>query len=303
MLDPDSCGELRDLFEGSLIFREPMSLHTSWRIGGPAEVFAEPRGVEGLKVILKYAGRLGIPVTVIGAGTNILVKDGGITGIVIQVGSGLSDIKIDGHLITAGGGLRLSRLASAVRDAGIGGFEFIAGIPGTVGGAVVMNAGAYGSSVSDLVNRVTCIDFTGEELHLENGQMEWGYRKSALQGKDLIVVEAVFGGSPRDRDLIAADMEKYISSRKAKQPLEYPNSGSVFKNPPGNYAGKLIDEAGCRGMRVGDAQVSVKHTNFIVNLGKATAREVLDLIAAVKNRVLEQSGINLEMEVKVLGWD
>lgn len=303
MFDPDSCGELRDLFEGSLMFREPMSLHTSWRIGGSAEVFAEPRGVEGLKAILKYAGRLGIPVTVIGAGTNILVRDGGIKGIVIQVGSGLSDIKIDGHLITAGGGLRLSRLASAVRDAGIGGFEFIAGIPGTVGGAVVMNAGAYGSSVSDLVNRVTCIDFTGEELHLENGQMEWGYRKSALQGKDLIVVEAVFGGSSRERDLIAADMEKYISSRKAKQPLEYPNSGSVFKNPPGNYAGKLIDEAGCRGMRVGDAQVSVKHSNFIVNLGKATAREVLDLIAAVKNRVLEQSGINLEMEVKVLGWD
>ncbi|KJS01371.1 MAG: UDP-N-acetylenolpyruvoylglucosamine reductase [Peptococcaceae bacterium BRH_c4a] len=303
MLDPASCGELRDLFEGSLIFREPMSLHTSWRIGGPAEVFAEPRGVEGLKVILKYACRLGIPVTVIGAGTNILVKDGGIKGIVIQVGSGLSDIKIDGQLITAGGGLRLSRLVSAVRDAGIGGFEFIAGIPGTVGGAVVMNAGAYGSSVSDLVSRVTCIDFTGEELHLENGQMEWGYRKSALQGKNLIAVEAVFVGSPRDRDLIAADMEKYISSRKAKQPLEYPNSGSVFKNPPGNYAGKLIDEAGCRGMRVGDAQVSVKHTNFIVNLGKATAGEVLDLIAAVKSRVLERSGINLELEVKVLGWD
>jgi len=259
-------------------------------------VLAEPRGVDDLKLILKYAASLGIPVTVIGAGTNILVKDGGIKGIVIQVGSGLSDLRMEGQQVTAGGGLRLSRLALAVRDAGIGGFEFIAGIPGTV-------AGAYGSSVSDLVNRVTCIDFAGEELYLENGQLEWGYRKSALQGKDLIVVEAVFRGNLRDRDLIAADMEKFISSRKAKQPLEYPNSGSVFKNPPGNYAGKLIDQAGCRGMRVGDAQVSVKHTNFIVNLGKATARDVLDLIAAVKVRVLEQSGVNLEMEVKVLGRD
>ena len=303
MLDPDSYGELRELFEGVMMFREPMSQHTSWRIGGPAEVLAEPRGVDDLKLILKYAASLGIPVTVIGAGTNILVKDGGIKGIVIQVGSGLSDLRMEGQQVTAGGGLRLSRLALAVRDAGIGGFEFIAGIPGTVGGAAVMNAGSYGSSVSDLVNRVTCIDFAGEELYLENGQLEWGYRKSALQGKDLIVVEAVFRGNLRDRDLIAADMEKFISSRKAKQPLEYPNSGSVFKNPPGNYAGKLIDQAGCRGMRVGDAQVSVKHTNFIVNLGKATARDVLDLIAAVKVRVLEQSGVNLEMEVKVLGRD
>ncbi|MHB8917130.1 MAG: UDP-N-acetylmuramate dehydrogenase, partial [Desulfocucumaceae bacterium] len=162
---------------------------------------------------------------------------------------------------------------------------------------------AYGSSVGERVLGITCIDYQGNLHHLEGGQLDWGYRKSGLQERDLIVLEAVLKGFRRDRELVAMDIEKIIGSRKAKQPLEYPSAGSVFKNPPGNYAGKLIQESGCQGLRVGDAQVSTKHANFIVNLGRATAAEILELITAVRERVLAQYGVSLEMEVKVLGRD
>jgi UDP-N-acetylmuramate dehydrogenase len=303
MSAPDFFSQAGGLLEGKVRLGEPMSLHTSWRIGGPAEVFAEPRGLEDLLLLIKYARRYGMPLTVIGAGTNLLVKDGGIDGLVVQIGGGFADLQVNGATITAGGGVRLSRLAAAARDAGWGGFEFLAGIPGTVGGAVVMNAGANGSTVGDLVSGVTCVDVGGNVLRLERDRLIWGYRSSGLQGRDLIVLEAAFGGIPRERELIAADMERYLNSRKSSQPLEYPNSGSVFKNPPGNYAGKLIQEAGCRGMRIGDAQVSEKHANFIINKGKAKAREVLELIDTVRSRVRDMSGITLELEVKVMGRD
>lgn len=285
------------------MFREPMYLHTSWRIGGPADILVEPGGTEDLKAVTTYAARFGLALTVIGAGTNLLVKDGGISGVVVKIAGGFSGIRLDGETIFAGAGSKLNRLALAARDAGLGGFEFAAGIPGTVGGAVFMNAGAYGSSVGERVLGITCIDYQGNLHHLEGGQMDWGYRKSSLQERDLIVLEAVLKGFRRDRELVAMDIEKIIGSRKARQPLEYPSAGSVFKNPPGNYAGKLIQESGCQGLRVGDAQVSTKHANFIVNLGRATAADILELITAVRERVLAQYGVSLEMEVKVLGRD
>jgi UDP-N-acetylmuramate dehydrogenase len=297
------CSDLKKLIKGSVVCQEPMFLHTSWRIGGPAEIFAEPRGIGDLAVLMEYADCRGILLTVIGAGTNILVRDGGISGIVVKISDGLSGVGISGQVITAGAGFRFSRLASAAREAGIGGFEFAAGIPGTVGGAVIMNAGSNGASTSDLVCGVTCIDFKGRPFRLENRQIDWGYRTSGLQGRDIIVVEAVFKGYPREKDLIAADIENFLHRRKASQPLEYPNSGSVFKNPPGHFAGRLIQEAGCQGMRVGDAQVSTKHANFIINLGKARASDVMDLITRVREMVLDKFGIGLEMEVKVLGCD
>lgn len=292
---------MSELIKGKISLAEPMSLHTSWKIGGPAEIFAEPRGIDDLVLLIKYARRYSMPLTVIGAGTNILVGDGGIDGLVVKVGGGLADLKLEGTLVTAGGGVRLPRLASAARDAGLGKFEFLAGIPGTVGGAVVMNAGANGSSVAELVTGVTCVDSLGEIKRLERDRLSWGYRSSGLQGTDLIVVEASFEGIPRDKELIARDMEKYLNSRNSSQPLEYPNSGSVFKNPPGSFAGKLIQESGCRGMIIGGAQVSLKHANFIVNLGGAKSGEVLELISEVRERVREKYGISLEMEVKVLG--
>lgn len=303
MPNPDHYSEIGRLAGGAVMLREPMHLHTSWRIGGPAEIFLEPRGIEELKALITYSGLHGIPITVIGAGTNLLVRDGGIGGIVVRIAGGFSELRVDREIITAGGGVKLFRLASAARDAGLGGFEFISGIPGTVGGALIMNAGAYGSSMGDLVTGVTCIDLDGNLQRLDSGRVEWGYRKSSLQGRNMIVVEAVFRGYPRDRELIARDIEKILSTRKEKQPLEYPSAGSVFKNPPGNYAGKLIQESGCQGMRVGDAQVSTKHANFIVNLGKARASDVLELIAMVREKVLAYSGVSLEMEVKVLGRD
>ncbi len=299
----DHCGEIAKMIKGALLRQEPMHLHTSWRIGGPAEIFAEPRDVEDLKALVSYSGRRGLPLAVIGAGTNLLVRDGGVRGIVVKIGGAFGDISVDRGTVVAGGGAKLRRLASAARDAGLGGFEFMYGIPGSVGGAVVMNAGAYGRSMGDLVVEVTCLDYAGELHRLDSGLMEWGYRKSALQGRGMIVLEAVFRGYPRDREIVASDMERIIISRKAKQPLEHPSAGSVFKNPPGNYAGKLIQESGCQGMRVGDAQVSTRHANFIVNLGRARAADVLELIAMVRERVLERFGVSLEMEVKVLGCD
>lgn len=295
--------ELGRLIKGCVLAREPMSLHTSWRIGGPADIYVEPREIDELKIVIKYARDRGVPLTVIGGGTNLLVRDGGIDGIVVKIGGSFAGITADGETITAGGGAKLYRLATAARDSGLGGFEFLSGIPGTVGGAVVMNAGAYGSFIGDMALRVCCLDMTGEKLFLDSGQMGWGYRTSALQGSGMIVVEAVFRGYPRDKEQISADIEGYLSSRKLKQPLEYPSAGSVFKNPPGDYAGKLIQESGCQGLRVGDAQVSAKHANFIVNLGKATASDVLALIDVVRERVYRNTGVSLETEVKVLGHD
>lgn len=303
MPGPDHCGELKGLVDCPVILGEPMHAHTSWRIGGPAEIFVEPRGVEDLRAVIYHAGNRGLPLTVIGAGTNLLVRDGGIDGIVVKISGGFTELRIEGQAMAAGGGVKLSRAALAARDAGIGGFEFIAGIPGSVGGAVIMNAGAYGASMGDRVARITCLDYKGNLVRLEGDRLEWGYRKSGLEGRDLVVLEAELRGYPGERDQIASEMERIIGSRRAKQPLEYPSAGSVFKNPPGNYAGRLIQEAGCQGMRVGDAQVSPRHANFIVNLGNATAADVLGLIAAVREKVLGQFGVYLEMEVRVLGRD
>jgi len=303
MSGPDHGAELKRLLKGTVIFREPMSLHTSWRIGGAAEIFVEPGGLEDLRAVLAYAREKGLPLTVIGAGSNLLVRDGGISGVVVRIGQGFDQIRQEGETLTAGGGAKLSRLALVAREAGVGGLEFMAGIPGSVGGAVIMNAGAYGSSMGDLITGVTSLDLEGNLSHLDGGQMEWGYRRSALQGKGMIVLEAGFRGHLRDKGLIAGDIERILASRKSKQPLEYPSAGSVFKNPPGHYAGRLVQEAGCQGMRLGDAQVSTKHANFIVNLGEARASEVLDLIAAVREKVLARFGVSLETEVKVLGHD
>ncbi len=293
--------ELKDLIKSPVLLEEPMRLHTSWRIGGPADILIEPEGMTELKAVLSFAKEKGLPLTVIGAGSNLLVSDKGIEGIVIKIASGFAQISVEGETLVAGGGVKLNRLTSIIREAGIGGFEFLAGIPGTVGGAVIMNAGAYGLSISDRVISVNCLDFHGREHSFDSQQMEWGYRSSFLQGKDFIVTGVVLKGNYRDKHLIAHDMEQIVSKRKSKQPLEYPSAGSVFKNPPGHYAGKLIQESQCQGLRVGDAQVSLKHANFIVNLGKATSADVLNLIEMVKGKVREKFGVGLEVEIRILG--
>ncbi|NTW05489.1 MAG: UDP-N-acetylmuramate dehydrogenase [Peptococcaceae bacterium] len=301
MRDPNEYKEFSRLTNGSLLINEPMDRHTSWKIGGPADLFIEPSGVEELKTALFLAVEKGIPVTIIGAGTNLLVRDGGIEGIVIKISGGFSEIIADKNIISAGSGVKLNRIALFARDSGIGGLEFLSGIPGTVGGAVVMNAGAYGVSLSDIINQVFCIDFKGNEYVYSSDQLDWGYRKSIFQEKELIVTRVLLQGEAKAESLIAADMEKIISSRREKQPLEYPSAGSVFKNPSGSYAGRLIQESQCQGMQIGDAQVSLKHANFIINRGNATASQVLSLIDLVRETVKSKTGFSLEVEINILG--
>lgn len=299
----DWAGELEDLIKGTVVTNELMRQHTSWRIGGPAEVFVNPLGVADLRQVFKFSRQNSIPLTVIGAGTNLLVRDGGIKGIVVKIGEKMASLDVSGENITAGGGVKLGRLAAAACEAGIGGFEFLAGIPGTVGGAVVMNAGANGSSISGVVQEVFLLDPEGNEHRMGVGEMGYGYRTSFLQDSSYTVVGAAFCGRRRSPGDIKAEMSGYLARRKASQPLDMPNAGSVFKNPPGDAAGRLIEAAGCKGLRVGDAQVSPKHANFIVNLGAATARDVLTLIEEVRGRVFDRYGIKLLTEIRVLGID
>ena len=301
MAEPTVYLEMLKIMPGRVRFGELMKKHTSWRIGGPADIYVEPASRGELQLAVSYAHELSIPLTVIGAGTNILVSDEGIRGIVIKIGSGLDWISVNENIIFAEAGAKLSRVASVARDAGLGGFEFSAGIPGDVGGAVVMNAGANGASVGAQVKEILLLNPEGVYFKKTKDEMNFGYRSSALQSELAVVVEAVFSCCRRDRNAINEDMDTYIKKRKDTQPLHYPNAGSVFKNPPGESAGRLIEAAGLKGERVGDAQISLMHANFIINLGAATARDVLMLINKARASVLDRFGIDLKPEVKVLG--
>lgn len=301
MAEPTVYLEMLKIMPGRVRFGELMKKHTSWRIGGPADIYVEPASRGELQLAVSYAHELSIPLTVIGAGTNILVSDEGIRGIVIKIGSGLDWISVNENIIFAEAGAKLSRVASVARDAGLGGFEFSAGIPGDVGGAVVMNAGANGASVGAQVKEILLLNPEGVYFKKTKDEMNFGYRSSALQSELAVVVEAVFSCCRRDKNAINEDMDTYIKKRKDTQPLHSPNAGSVFKNPPGESAGRLIEAAGLKGERVGDAQISLMHANFIINLGAATARDVLMLINKARASVLDRFGIDLKPEVKVLG--
>lgn len=301
MAEPTVYLEMLKIMPGRVRSGELMKKHTSWRIGGPADIYVEPASRGELQLAVSYAHELSIPLTVIGAGTNILVSDEGIRGIVIKIGSGLDWISVNENIIFAEAGAKLSRVASVARAAGLGGFEFSAGIPGDVGGAVVMNAGANGASVGAQVKEILLLNPEGVYFKKTKDEMNFGYRSSALQSELAVVVEAVFSCCRRDRNAINEDMDTYIKKRKDTQPLHYPNAGSVFKNPPGESAGRLIEAAGLKGERVGDAQISLMHANFIINLGAATARDVLMLINKARASVLDSFGIDLKPEVKVLG--
>ena len=292
---------LEEILSGQVKYNEPMNRHTSWRIGGPVEILVEPSGLADVKAVVGFARVKRIPLTVIGNGTNLLVSDYGIKGMVIKIGSGLSEISIEDMIMTVGAGAKLSRIATAARLAGMGGLEFVSGIPGTLGGAVVMNAGAYGNSFSEVLEKVLVIDHNGQISCRRKEDIVFGYRSSSLQDLGLIIVEAVLKGYPRDEKEIKEEMKILGDNRRASQPLDYPNAGSVFRNPPGYSAGKLIEEAGAKGLREGDAQVSEKHANFIVNLGNATAKDIITLISKVQNIVNRKFGIKLEKEIKVLG--
>jgi UDP-N-acetylmuramate dehydrogenase len=287
----------------ALSFDEPMSRHTSFRIGGPADALFVPRDIGELKKALKLAEELGIPVTVIGNGSNLLVRDGGIRGLVIKLSGTLDYVHVLGTDLRAGSGVLLSTLAHVAVEAGLKGLEFAAGIPGTLGGALSMNAGAYDGEMKDVVSAVRALTPAGDEVELRGKELEFGYRHSALKARELVAVEATLALAPGDKEASLARIDELNRLRREKQPIALPSAGSVFKRPPGHFAGRLIEQAGLKGCRIGDAEVSTLHAGFIVNVGKATARDVLDLIFHVQAKVREQSGVTLEPEVRIIGED
>lgn len=279
---------------------EPMSKHTTFRIGGAAEVFAAPDARE-LSQLLAMAKGADVPVTVIGNGSNLLVGDRGIRGLVIEIGERMSEVRIEGTILVAGAGALLSKAAQTAAAAGLGGLEFAAGIPGSVGGAVVMNAGAYGGEMKDVLQSVKVLTEEGELLILTTEELELGYRHSCVPERKYIVVEATMELAAKPEEEIRAYMAELRAKRIEKQPLEYPSAGSTFKRPEGYFAGKLIMDAGLRGYTVGGAQVSEKHCGFVINKGGATAADVRQLMQDVHDRVKEQFDVELEPEVKMIG--
>ena len=282
---------------------ERMAKHTSFQVGGPADCLFTARSADEIAFAMEAARQSNVPLTVIGRGTNLLVRDGGIRGLVVKIAGGMEGVSVSGDAVTAQAGAPLRRMAAAALEAGLSGAEFAAGIPGGVGGAVAMNAGAYGGEMARITKSVVALTQEGEVLTLSRDELDFAYRHSALMERNLTVVEACFTLYPDDPAAIRARMDDFAARRSEKQPLDLPSAGSTFKRPPGHFAAKLIDDAGLRGVSVGGAMVSPKHAGFVVNTGGATARDILDLMEKIRGTVWEKFGISLEAEVRVLGED
>ena len=284
----------------NLTENEPMSKHTTFRIGGKADLFVSA-DEKSLPQLLKEAADEKIPVTIIGNGSNLLVGDGGIRGLVIEIGKGMDKIEISDNIMTVGAGTLLSKAANTAAEHGLSGMEFAAGIPGSVGGAVVMNAGAYGGEMKDIIMDVDVITREGEYRRLTLEELELSYRHSCIIENEYIVVRARLMLQEKDEAQIRLVMEDLKNRRIEKQPLNFPSAGSTFKRPEGYFAGKLIMDAGLRGYSVGGAQVSEKHCGFVVNKGGATASDVVKIMNDVRDKVMEEFGVELEPEVKMIG--
>lgn len=280
---------------------EPMKRHTTFRIGGPADFFLLPSTVDEVRGILEICREEELPYFILGNGSNLLVSDKGYRGVIIQLYRNFSNISVEGNEICASSGALLSQIAAAARNASLTGFEFAGGIPGTLGGAVFMNAGAYGGELKDVLKEAVVMTEQGEILTLPVEKLDMGYRTSRIKKAGYLVLEARLVLEQGDMDKIRDITKDLTEKRVSKQPLEYPSAGSTFKRPEGYFAGKLIMDAGLRGYQVGDAQVSEKHCGFVINKGNATAADVLTLIENVREKVQEQFGVKLEPEVKFLG--
>ncbi len=280
---------------------EPMKKHTTFRIGGPADYYLCPHSTEEMQKILQICKENNIEFFILGNGSNLLVSDKGYRGAVIQLWKNFSDIIAEEKTITVKAGALLSKVAAEALEEGLTGMEFASGIPGTIGGAVVMNAGAYGGEMKDIIKEVTVLTKEGEILTLSKEEMNFGYRTSVVKEKGYVVISVVLQLEKGDREKIRKVMDDLKERRVTKQPLDMPSAGSTFKRPEGYFAGKLIMDAGLRGFSVGGAQISEKHCGFVVNKGDATAADVLGLIREVQKRVQEQFGVTLEPEVKFLG--
>ena len=293
--------ELQNVMGGSGIFmEEPMKKHTTFRVGGPADVLVQPDET-ALAAILALCRQYHVSYSFIGNGSNLLVGDKGIRGVVIEMTDPMGNIEVDGTKITAQAGAMLSKIAKTAASNGLGGMEFAAGIPGSVGGAVVMNAGAYGGEMKDIIEKVYVLDENGAQLELDRDALDLGYRHSCIPEKKYIVTKVVLELVPRNEAEIRSEMKELNEKRAEKQPLQYPSAGSTFKRPEGYFAGKLIMDAGLRGYQVGGAQVSEKHCGFVINKGDATAADICQLMRDVSDKVQAQFGVVLEPEVKMIG--
>ncbi len=282
-------------------FDEPMSRHTTFQIGGPADILVVPNSVEEIIKVLRYCQEMKLMLFVFGLGSNILVRDKGIRGVVLKLGEGLKTISIKGNQVEAEAGVRVSQLCRVVAREGLSGLEFAEGIPGSLGGAVVMNAGAYEGEMKDVLSSVQAVNLKGELFEFNPEQMQFGYRSSIFQTCEYIVLSARLDLKTADPEDIFATMKDYAWRRREKQPLDMPSAGSTFKRPSGFFVGPLLEQLGLKGFQIGGAQVSTKHAGFIVNAGKATADDVLRLIAYIQEKARQNMGVELHPEVKLVG--
>ena len=298
----DCIDELKQsLPQDAVLLNEPMSKHTTFKIGGPADCFVMPSTVEEAMSVIKTIRKYDVPFTMLGNGSNLLVMDKGIRGIVVNLNERFAKITQDGITIHAQCGALMADVSKFAGACGLTGIEFAVGIPGSIGGCIFMNAGAYDGEIKNVVKSVTTVNKNGEVVHYTNEQAQFGYRHSAFQDNGDLILEVELELSFGDKEAIQAKMADLTARREAKQPLELPSAGSTFKRPPGYFAGTLIDQTGLKGLTVGGAQVSKKHAGFVVNIGGATAQNVLDLIAQVQQRVYEKHGVKLYPEVKMIG--
>ncbi|MDA7025964.1 UDP-N-acetylmuramate dehydrogenase [Bacillus sp. CLL-7-23] len=294
--------ELKELEVGKVLEKEPLANHTTIKIGGPADILVIPKNIQAIRDTMKVIKKHNVKWTAIGRGSNLLVLDEGIRGVVIKLGTGIDHIKIDGETVRAGGGCSVVRLATGISKKGLSGLEFAAGIPGSVGGAVYMNAGAHGSDISRILVKALILFQDGTLEWLSNEEMLFSYRTSILQNKRPgICLEAVFQLEQKERDIIIEQMQKNKDYRKETQPVSNPCAGSIFRNPLPDHAGKLIEQAGLKGYQIGGAKVSEMHGNFIINAGGATAKDVLDLITFIQKTIKEKYGVDMHTEVEMIG--
>lgn len=294
--------KLCDLLGAEQVLKdEPMSRHTTFRVGGPSDYFVVPRSTGEIRDTIAICRQEGVPYYILGNGSNLLVGDKGYRGVVIQIYKNLNQIRTEGNLIYAQAGALLSKVAAEALEHSLKGLEFASGIPGTLGGAIMMNAGAYGGEMKQVIERAVVLTQDGEIKTLSLEELELGYRTSIIARENYVVLEAVIRLEKGDAEEIRSYMEELKNKRVTKQPLEYPSAGSTFKRPEGFFAGKLIEDAGLRGFQVGNAQVSEKHCGFVINKGGATAAEIVSLMEQVADKVEANAGVRLEPEVKRIG--
>ena len=284
-----------------LRFNEPLSSHTSFKIGGPADVLINITSEKELEKALSICSKNSLPYFIMGNGSNLLVRDGGIRGVVLKINDGFGYIAVEGDKLKAKAGALLTAVSKAALKNSLEGMEFASGIPGTIGGAISMNAGAYGGEMKDVVESVRVMNSSGIVIVLNNEEMNFRYRNSRVKLDDLIVLDVVINLKKGDFGQIDSKINELTLQRTTKQPLEFPSAGSTFKRPEGYFAGKLIEDSGLKGLRHGDAQVSDKHCGFVVNRGSSTCKEVMELIDVIRKTVKDRYGVELEMEIKLAG--